>query len=129
MIALKVWATTVLTAIAAVLAAFGWGRWKGRKGEQADTAGRIAESERQVCIAERERADSETRAEVDTDVLHLPTGILEPVASAVPDSAADRLYDEWSRDGSDHRLRLDTTNPGVPTGSANGSDGTPNPGP
>ncbi|WP_408951496.1 hypothetical protein [Lysobacter sp. Hz 25] len=129
MIALKVWATTVLTALAAVLAAFGLGRWKGRQHERADTAGRVAESEQRVRVAERERADSETRTEVDTDVLHLPTGVLAPVAIAVPDSAADRLYDEWSRDGSDHGLRLDATDPGLSTGSANGSDSTTNLGP
>ncbi|MGH8080928.1 MAG: hypothetical protein ACREP7_10155 [Lysobacter sp.] len=125
MIALKVWATTVLTALAAVLAAFGWGRWKGRQRERTDTAVRVNDSERRVRMIERERADSEIRTEVDTDVLQLPTGVLAPVAIAVPDSAADRLYDEWSRDGSDDGLRLDAADPGVSTGSADGSDRAP----
>lgn len=129
MIALKVWATTIIAALGAVLAAFGWGRFKGKQGEREDARDRIADSERKARVAERERADSETRTEVDTDVLHLPAGVLAPVAIAVPDSAADRLYDEWSRDGSDHGLRLDTANPGVSTGSAHGSDSTTNLGP
>ncbi|WP_051885026.1 hypothetical protein [Lysobacter antibioticus] len=125
MIALKVWATTLLTAIAAVLAAFGLGRWKGAQRASVTASERIADSERRVRIAERERTDYETRTEVDTDVLQLPTGVLAPVADAVPDSAADRLYDEWSRDGSDDGLRLDASDSGVPTGSADGSDRTP----
>lgn len=129
MIALKVWATTILAACGAVLAALGWGRWQGRQRERIETAERIAESERKVRVIERERADSQARTEVDTDVLQLPAGVLAPVSSAVPDSAADRLYDEWSRDGSDHGLRLDATDPGLSTGSANGSDSTTNPGP
>ncbi|WP_187308434.1 hypothetical protein [Lysobacter antibioticus] len=128
MIALKVWATTLLAALAAVLAAFGWGRWKGAQRAHADARERIAESERQVRIAVRERADSETRTEVDTDVLHLPTGVLAPVASAVPNSAAERLYDEWSRDGGDDGLRLDAPDSGVPAGSTDGSDRAPDPG-
>ncbi|ALN93803.1 hypothetical protein [Lysobacter gummosus] len=129
MIALKVWATTVLTALAAVLAAFSWGRWKGRQRERTDTAVRISESEQRVRIAEGERADSETRTEVDTDVLHLPTGTTTPVAVAVPDSAADRLYDDWSRDGSNDGLRLDAADPGLAGGSTDRSDGAANPGP
>jgi hypothetical protein len=129
MIALKVWATTVLTALAAVLAAFGWGRWKGSKRAREDAADRIADSERQVRLAERERADSEIRIEVDTDVLHLPPGILAPVANAVPDSAADRLYDEWSRDRDDDRMRVDTTDSGLPAGHADRSDSPTNPDP
>jgi hypothetical protein len=128
MIALKVWATTLLTALAAVLAAFGWGRWKSRQRERTDTAARVAESEQRVRVAERERADSEIRTEVDTDALHLPTGVLAPVANAVPDSAADRLYDGWSRNGSNDGLRLDAADSGVSTGSAHGSDSTTNPG-
>lgn len=128
MIALKVRATTLLTALAAVLAAFGWGRWKGRQRERTDTAARIAESEQRVRVAERERADSEIRTEVDTDVLHLPTGVLAPVADAVPDSAADRLYDDWSRDGSNDGLRLDAADPGLAGGSTDRSDSATNPG-
>lgn len=127
MIALKVLATTVLTALATAFAAFGWGRWKGAQHARDDASERIADSERRVHIAERERADSETRTEVDIDVLHLPTGVLAPVAIAVPDSAADRLYDEWARDGSDDGLRLDAPDSGVPTGSADGSDRPPDP--
>ncbi|MGO1069720.1 hypothetical protein [Lysobacter sp. CA199] len=129
MIALKVWATTVLTALAAVLAAFGWGRWKGRQRERTDNVERVADSDRRARVAERERADSETRIEVDNDVLQLPTGTPTPVAVAVPDSAADRLYDEWSRDGNDDGVRVDAADSGVSAGSANGSDGTANPGP
>jgi cytoskeletal protein RodZ len=129
MIALKVWATTVLTAFAAVLAAFGWVRWKGRQRERTDTAARISESEQRVRVAERERADSEIRTEVDTDVLQLPTGTTTPVAVAVPDSAADRLYDDWSRDGNNDGLRVDTPDSGVSTGSTHGSDSTTNLGP
>jgi hypothetical protein len=126
-IALKVWATTLLTALAAVLAAFGWGRWKGAQRARDDARERIADSERRVRIAERERADSETRTEVDTDVLQLPTGVSGPVAIAVPDSAADRLYDEWSRDGGDDGVRLDASDSGISAGSADRSDGTTNP--
>ncbi|ALN78601.1 hypothetical protein [Lysobacter antibioticus] len=128
MIALKVWATTLLTALAAVLAAFGWGRWKGAQRARDDARERIADSERQVRIADRERADSKTRTEVDTDVLQLPTGVLAPVAIAVPDSAADRLYDEWSRDGGDDGVRLDASDSGIPAGPTDGPDRTPDPG-
>ncbi|MGO1069644.1 hypothetical protein [Lysobacter sp. CA199] len=129
MIALKVWATTVLTALAAVVAAFGWGRWKGAQRARSEAADRISDRERQVRIAERARADSETRFEVESDVLQLPTGTPSPVAVAVPDSAADRLYDDWSRDGSNDGLRLDAADPGLATGSTDGPDSTTNPGP
>jgi hypothetical protein len=52
---------------------------------------------------------------------------LAPVAIAVPDSAADRLCDEWSRDGGDNGLRLDAPDRGVPAGSTDGSDRAPDP--
>lgn len=129
MIALKVWATTLLTALAAVVAAFGWGRWKGARRMRDETRARVNDAERQVRVAERTQADSETRFEVDTDVLQLPTGIPSPVAVAVPDSAADRLYDDWSRDGNNDGLRVDTADSGVSTGSTHGSDSTTNSGP
>ncbi|HJS09492.1 MAG TPA: hypothetical protein VJ809_17615 [Pirellulales bacterium] len=129
MIALKVWATTILAALGAVLAAFGWGRFKGKQRAREDARELIADSEREARIAERERSDSEIRTEVETDVLLLPTGAPSPMAGVVPDSAADRLHDEWSRDGNDDGVRVDAADSGVSAGSADGSDGTANPGP
>ncbi|WP_223619005.1 hypothetical protein [Lysobacter sp. ESA13C] len=98
MIALKVWATTLLTALAAVLAAFGWGRWRGRQRARDEAESRLAASEQQAAIAERVAEHSQTRSEVDTLVHQLPDAETTPVAEAVADSAADRLRNEWSRD-------------------------------
>lgn len=129
MIALKVWATTVLTALAAVLAAFGWGRLKGAKRARDQASERIAASEHKAAVAERVIDHTEVRTEVDTDVLQLPSGLVEPVGHAVPDSAADRLYDDWSRDGDHVGVRVDATDSGFAAGPADRSDGPTNPEP
>ncbi|MBT2748340.1 MULTISPECIES: hypothetical protein [unclassified Lysobacter] len=134
MIALKVWATTVLAALAAVLAAFGWGRLKGARRAREQAEERIAVSEHKVAIAERVINHTEVRHEVDTDVLHLPTsdlplGVPAAMAVVVADSAADRLYDDWSRDGTDVGVRVDAPDSGLSSGSTDRSDGPANFGP
>lgn len=95
---LQAWGAAAMAALVAVLVAFGWGRLKGARRARDDAADRIASSERQAAIAERERDDSELRSKVETNVLQRPSGITAPVADAVPDSAADRLQHDWSRD-------------------------------
>ena len=126
---LQAWGAAALAALVAVLAAFGWGRIQGTRRAREQTDKRVADADRRAAAAERERRDGEVRTEVETDVLQLPTGSSpSPVAVALPDSAADRLYDAWSRDGGDDGLRLGAADSGVPPGSADGSDRSPDPG-
>ena len=125
---LQAWGAAALATIVAVLTAFGWGRIQGTRRAREQAEQRVAGAERRAATAERERRDSEVRTEVETDVLQLPTGHPSPVAVAVPDSAADRLYDDWSRDGGDDRLRLGAADSSVPSGSADGSDRSSDPG-
>lgn len=126
---LQAWGAAVIAAAVAIMAAFGWGRWRGAQREKEKSRERIVVSQQQLAIAERVKANSDTRSEVDTDVLHLPIGALAPVANAVPDSAADRLYDEWSRDRDDDRLRVGPADSGLAAGHADRSDGPANPDP
>ncbi|MGO1073359.1 hypothetical protein [Lysobacter sp. CA199] len=98
MIALKVWMTTVLAALAAVLAAFGWGRWRGTRRARKAADERVASSEHRAAVAEQVSANTEVRTEVETDVMHFPSSDDGAVADTVPGSAADRLHDSWSRD-------------------------------
>lgn len=125
---LQAWGSAVLAAFVAVLAAFGWGHIQGTRRAREHTERRAADAERRAVTAERERRDYEVRTEVETDVLQLPSGSPAPLSVAVPDSAVDRLYDDWSRDGGDDRLRLDAADSGVPSGSADGSDRSTDPG-
>lgn len=123
---LQAWGTAVVAAAIAVLAALGWGRLKGARVARELARARVAASEHQTAVIERVVDQAKTRTEVDTDVLQLPTGALEPISSAVPDSAADRLYDDWSRDDHNVGLRVDAADSGVAPGSTDRPDGPAN---
>lgn len=95
---LQAWGIALLAAGTAVLAAFGWGRWRGAQRARHSARELITASEQRAASAERVVTHSETRSEVDTLVLQLPSAEIVPVGDAVTDSAASRLRDEWSRD-------------------------------
>jgi len=95
---LQAWGIALLAAGTAVLAAFGWGRWRGAQRARHSAREQIAAGEQRALNAEHIVERSETRSEVDSLVLQLPSADIVPVGDAATDSAAGRLRDEWSRD-------------------------------
>ncbi|ALN64568.1 hypothetical protein GLA29479_3717 [Lysobacter antibioticus] len=95
---LQAWGIALIAVCTAVLVAFGWGRWRGAERARKSAREQIVVGEQRALNAERVVEHSETRSEVDTLVLQLPSADAVPVGDAAADSAAARLRDEWSRD-------------------------------